>query len=405
MTIPPDGDRVLFVDDNQRVLDGLRRSVRIQGVAWTAAFSDSGRDALDRLALSPFDVVVADMRMPLMDGAELLAAVAHHHPRAIRLVLSGQMDKRAAERAAAVSHGFLSKPVPGNTLCATIDRLLGMRSRLPNDALRDVVNAVGALASPPASCAAILSVTADPHTTITAVAAAIERDIAFTAKLLQLSNSAFFGTRRSVTTVEGAIGHLGLATVRAIAVSEGVVASVAANGTAVGDSIDEIERHSLLVARVARRIVPRSTMADDAFTAGLLHDIGKLLLMTQLPERYERVLDEARGRNRALHVVEAETGATHADVGGYLLGLWGLPDTVVDAVAQHHAPRADASEIDLVTVVHAANALVHENAARSGSWPPATFDVRHLAATGAAQHLPDWRQAAQQLCAEATVAV
>jgi len=405
MTIPPAGDRVLFVDDNQRVLDGLRRSVRTQGVAWTAAFSESGRDALDRLALAPFDVVVADMRMPMMDGAELLAAVAQHHPRAIRLVLSGQMDKRAAERAAAVAHGFLSKPVPGNTLCGTIDRLLGMRSRLPNDALRDVVNAVGALPSPPASCAAILSVTADPDVPTAAVVGAIERDIAFSAKLLQLSNSSFFGTRRSLTTVEGAIGHLGLAAVRAIALSEGVVASVAVNGTAIGDSIDAIEHHSLLVARVARRIVPRSNMADDAFTAGLLHDIGKLLLMTQLPERYQRVLDEARGRNCPLHVVEAETGATHADVGGYLLGLWGLPDTVVDAVARHHAPLADASEIDLITVVHAADALVHENAALTAGWPPATFDVRHFAATGAEQRLPDWRQAMQRVLADSAAVV
>jgi HD-like signal output (HDOD) protein len=402
MTIPPGGDRVLFVDDNQRVLDGLRRSVRTQDVAWTAAFSDSGRDALDQLALAPFDVVVADMRMPLMDGAELLAAVAETHPRAIRLVLSGQMDKRAAERAAAVAHGFLSKPVSGNALCETIDRLLAMRSRLPNDALRDVANAVSALPSPPAACAAILSVTADPRVPIATVVGAIERDIAFTAKLLQLSNSAFFGNRRSLTTVEGAIGHLGLATVRAIALTDGVVASIAANGTAVGDAIDEIERHSLLVARVARRIVPRPIMAEDAFTAGLLHDIGKLLLMTQLSERYERVLDEARGRGCPLHVVEAETGATHADVGGYLLGLWGLPDMIVDAVARHHTPLANASEIDLVTVVHAADALVHENATLSAGWLPATFDIRHVTATGAEQRLPEWRQAMQQVLADST---
>lgn len=339
--------------------------------------------------------------MPSMDGAELLAAVAQQHPRAIRLVLSGQMDTHAAERAAAVAHRFLSKPISGVDLCETIDRLLGMRSRLHNDALRAVVNAVGTLPMARASFAAILSVTADPHVAVATVARTIERDIAFAAKLLQLSNAAFFGPRRTLASLEEAIGHLGLTTVRAIVLSDEVAASIASSGTVVGDSIDAFERHSLLVARVARRIVPRPTMAAAAFVAGLLHDIGKLLLMARLPERYERIVEEARRRDCAVHVVEAETGATHADIGGYLLGVWGLPDAVVDAVARHHAPDGNAPEIDLVTVVHAADVLVHE--AITGSRPPATFDISYLAATGA-EALPAWRRAAQQVVADTTAA-
>jgi DNA-binding NtrC family response regulator len=119
--------RILFVDDDQDILAGLRNRLRAQRSRWDMVFVQSGYEALEELELASFDVVVSDMRMPLMDGAELLAQVKDRHPDVARIVLSGDAERDAVQRALPIVHQFLTKPCDGNVLRAAIEQVLANR--------------------------------------------------------------------------------------------------------------------------------------------------------------------------------------------------------------------------------------------------------------------------------------
>ncbi len=121
---------ILFVDDEQRVLSGLRRQLFGKRGEWDMAFVESGPAALEHLAATPADAVVSDMRMPGMDGAQLLALVAQRHPRTVRLVLSGHADPDRVQVARASAHRYLLKPCPPEVLQAEVGRALAVRERL-----------------------------------------------------------------------------------------------------------------------------------------------------------------------------------------------------------------------------------------------------------------------------------
>ena len=114
--------RILFVDDQQQVLDSLRDALRPQRHEWEMLFATSGADALAELERAPCDVVVSDMRMPGMDGAALLGHVEHSHPAAIRIVLSGSTEREVVMRAAAVAHRLLAKPCDVEELVRVVTR-------------------------------------------------------------------------------------------------------------------------------------------------------------------------------------------------------------------------------------------------------------------------------------------
>jgi len=111
----PDKKRVLFVDDEPRILDGRRRMLRSMRHEWKMSFAETGQEALAILANQPFDVVVVDMRMPGMDGVQLLSEVRKRH-QIIRIVLSGTADREAILRAVGLAHQYLSKPCDAETL-------------------------------------------------------------------------------------------------------------------------------------------------------------------------------------------------------------------------------------------------------------------------------------------------
>jgi YesN/AraC family two-component response regulator len=113
--------RVLFVDDDQYILDGLQNLLRKQRSRWDMCFALGGAAALELFAAAPFDVIVSDMRMPGMDGAELLAHVRERYPAARRIVLSGYAEPAAVQRALEVAHQFLSKPCRAPDLIDAID--------------------------------------------------------------------------------------------------------------------------------------------------------------------------------------------------------------------------------------------------------------------------------------------
>lgn len=379
--------RVLFVDDESKILDGLRRMLHAMRRTWETRYAIGAPAALLELEDWEPDVLITDMRMPGMDGAALLEQVAQRWPGVIRMVLSGQTDDEAAARAIPVAHQFIMKPCAGPVLCSTIDRACSLRDLLGSSTLRQVVGTVDTLPPAPGTYVALGMALRSPSSSVDDIAEVIQRDAALTAKLLQLVNSAFFGPPREVNSIAQAVALLGAGRIRSLALAHEIFAGEQFAGP--GFALDQEQEHALAVASLAQQIVETRVDAEAALTAGLLHDVGKLILAGRRSAEFHADLSRSRQEQRSLHLVEQETrGVTHAEVGAYLLGLWGLPHVVVEAVAYHHAPeRLSEDGRRIAAAIQVADSLVHE--IRGGI--PLPIAPEATAVLGGPERLADWR--------------
>jgi len=394
---------ILFVDDEPRILEGLRRMLRPQRAQWGMEFANSGAEALELLAKSPFDVIVTDMRMPEMDGARLLECVREKYPAIIRIVLSGYSELETALRAVPVAHQYLAKPCDPEKLREAIERSCSFTGLLPDEAIRRVIGTIGRLPAMPRTGALLMDALQKPDVPIEEIGRIIEQDVGITAKVLQLVNSAFFGLLREITTVRMAVSYLGFDTLRHLVMSAEIFRTFRPQTAIAGFSIEELQEHSRLTARIAARLPLPKAIASSAVVSALLHDVGKLILASRLPERLERALRESVKQKRPLHLVEAElTGIGHSEIGAYLLGLWGLPKPVVQAVCRHHQPAMPEGAppgLDILAATHIADALAHEQTSAKAADPPpyCLWDDEYLKALGVADQLPGWREMAAQV--------
>jgi HD-like signal output (HDOD) protein len=234
-------------------------------------------------------------------------------------------------------------------------------------------------------------------TSIEEIGALVGRDIAMTAQVLKLANSAFFGLPRVLASAEEAVTYLGLETIKALVLSINSFSQYEKAETGPL-KIESLWNHSTEVASSAKHISKLegedARAIDQAFTAGMLHDIGKLVLAVNLPAEYAEAMRLAQSGIELPLAEHSVLGATHADVGGYLIGLWGLPVPVVEAVALHHTPcRTTQPGFNPLTSVHAANVLEWERANPVLGAPAPRIDSTYLDRIGVSSHLSDWRQA------------
>ncbi len=391
--------RILFVDDDENVLSGLRRLLHRQRREWELHFVDSAQAALDLLSKQRFDVVVTDMRMPNMDGATLLGQVRERHPEVIRLVLSGHTDERDTLRAVAVAHQFLSKPCEPDKLHEVVNRACALQGVLTRESLRSAIGRVDALPAVPRVFQELTEVLRDPSVGIDRIAEIIVRDAAMCAKLLQIVNSSFFSLARRITDIKQAVALLGANLIRDLAVSLEVFRGFARDACIEDYSIDDAQTHANHVARLARQIAPSPSVAQDAFMAGLLHEVGRLVLASRLAETFRAMLRRARDEQRPLVDIEREEmGVTYAEIGAYLLGMWGMPYAIVEAVASHCEPsRVAPSSFDVLGVVHVADSLIHEATAHDDGTlavEAIPVDEAFAESVGVAAQLPRWRDLA-----------
>lgn len=390
-------NRILFVDDDPLVLQGLRRSLHGMRAQWDLQFAGSGSDALALMAQQPFDAVVTDMKMPGMSGAELLGEVLKHHPQTVRLVLSGHADQDLIYRCVGVAHQCLSKPCDAETLRRTVQRAMQSHHSLKSDAIRKLVAGMDRLPTIPALYSELVEKLNSSDPSLEEVAAIVEKDPGLTAKLLQLVNSAFFGLSRPMASVLEAVTYLGMETIKSLMLSLNAFSRYE-KMQAAGVSLTEVWQHSLRTAELARSIVQMQDLparvADAAFAGGLLHDVGRLVLACNRPAEYAEACQLAQREQTVFEDAEEQVFAcTHADVGGYLLGLWGLPPPVVDAIACHHHPATGSEEsFTPLTAVHVANVLDWEAAPGNRTIRPPALDQDYLAALGLKPCLPAWRE-------------
>jgi putative nucleotidyltransferase with HDIG domain len=344
----------LFVDDDPQLLSGLGKGLRKHRDRWAMVFADSGEAALAEIRRTGFDVVVSDMRMPVMDGAALLAEVRDHDPTTIRMILSGFSDRNAIVRALPVAHQFFNKPCDLNELSRAIDRACDLRVLFGSHALRRVIGALGVLPPAPGVYHELAAMLGRAEAPSDKVAAVVERDVGLCARVLQIASSAFFDLEQPVRSIAEAVSRIGTEMVVGLALASH--AFVLAGDTLPRElSITELQHHSLEVARLARSLVTTREAAGDAFVAGLVHDIGKIVIAAALPDAHAAIVAQVRATGQAVSVVERSVlGTSHAEIGAYLLGLWGLPLPIIHAIAHHN--DADPASTPVLAALRAAHA-------------------------------------------------
>ncbi len=393
--------RVLFVDDEDALLDLYRIAFKTEQKEWDVEFAQDASGALELMESEPFDVVVTDMRMPQMSGAELVVEVMKRHPKTSRLILSGYADQEQVARCIGATHQFIAKPVGLKALRATICRICSLDTWLGDEKLRALVSQLRSVPSLPSLYFRINEALANPDTSIEEVAAIVQQDPGMTAKILQLVNSAFFGISRRITSPVEAVQFLGVGRLRSLVLSLHVF-SCFDDSKIPNFSIEKVWNHSIASSSVAQKIAKLEKIdraaTDEIFVASMLHDIGKVMLASSLPELYKEAMTIAAVRKISRVEAERETfGVSHSEVGAYLLGLWGLPVTIVEAIALHHEPsKSGLRTFSPLSVAHVANALEKEISDPEGAKDAGLLDEQYLEEIGLAGRLDDWRDAARE---------
>jgi HD-like signal output (HDOD) protein/ActR/RegA family two-component response regulator len=388
---------LLLVDDERGVLDGLRRLLRPLRTDWDVRVAASGSEALALMSQQPADVVITDMRMPVMDGAELLGLVQSRSPSTVRVVLSGQTDLSAAVRVLPTAHQFLSKPCDPAELIESLSRIHEAFQGLgPCTTGPTLVGAIGALPSTPSVWEAFSRQLADPRATAGDVADVVETCPGLTSKVLQLTNSPFFGLRRRTSKVGEAVAYLGLPLLR------NLVNAVGAAGApdlpkASRFHAEDFHRRALRTARLARALAARPEDADACYSAGLLFDVGKLVLASRAPDLYDQIDLSAASLGCTFEQAEAlgHSAAPHHRLGTFLLKLWGLPAPLTSTLTHLPGVPADGAQtLAPAGAVHLARQLLEE--VERGT---ASVDLEFVERLGVGAQLGRFRALAEHLVA------
>jgi HD-like signal output (HDOD) protein len=384
--------RVLFVDDETALLDGLRVRLHALRSQWEMVFVENGPRAVTEMEHRPFDVIVADVRMPGMDGVELLEIVRDRWPDVIRIVLSGCSEEEHSGRLLSVVHQYISKPCAVDQLENAIRRCMQLQDLLNEPRLRGVVGRIAHLPALPRTCTNLRDAMANPAVSVREVARIISEDPAVAAKVLQLVNSAFFRLARRMSSIEQAVGYLGFNAIRTLVMSVEVFSTWRSDACIGVLTPARLQETAQRTAAAARALATGTTFADDALLAGLLHNIGYWVLLQECPQELQRAADLARTNGLPLHMAEQEViGASHAAIGAYLLGVWGLPYSVIEAVAFQHCPqRVNQTRFDVLA------ALVIAQSLQAAAGTEAVVDADYLRAL---QAPIDWAEAQQRVCA------
>lgn len=388
---------VLIVDDEPKVLQTLRHLLSSMDDDWQFEFVESGYQALQLMSIRHFHIIVSDLVMPDMDGEKLLTTVMHRYPRTTRIVLCWNADRPALPKLYGTAHQYLFKPCDPKELHETLTSVFPRNHLLTNENMVRLVSQLRNVPSMPTLYVELAREMRSEDPSLLRAGDIIAKDPGMTAKILQLVNSAFFGLRRRVASPAEAAIYLGVETIKSLVLSLQVFSQFDA-AKIRACQLGGLWSHSWETAVLAKRICtteladPR--VVDYAFISGLLHDLGKLVLATNLTDLYRSALFMAANKNIPLHEAElAVFGASHAEVAGYLLGLWGLPDPIIEAVAHHHNPSQSLEQgFSPLTAVHVANILDEEKARKLGAESASLVDLNYLASVNLMDRYAVWQE-------------
>ncbi|MTI08270.1 response regulator [Curvivirga aplysinae] len=348
---------VLFVDDEENILQGLRRGFRGKRKEWSMSFAVGGKNALEILEDNEIDIIVSDMRMPEMDGAELLEKVKEKSPDTTRIVLSGYAENEAILKVVGPAHQYFAKPCDFEVLERSITRILSLRSMIDEKGIRAKITGLESLPSLPDIFMRVLHTIADKDAHVQEICGLIELDLGLKSQILRISNSAFFGVPQQVTKLETALNLLGLNTIRSLALLEGFFRVFRKQDDLI-DILGDLSENSMSIAKLSGQLASKLNLSEQqldwASSAGALSHIGTLYIATEEPEIFKHASNKADATSKPIFEFEQEfMGYHHAAIGGYILGLWGFPIEICEAVAFHHTPHDwEGEEAPIITCVY-----------------------------------------------------
>lgn len=398
---------VLCVGEEQPLWRELRSPSSGFSRQWKAEFAQTGPEALAWAERGDFDAVVADVQLIDMSGVALLDEIMLRQPKAFRIVLSEQGDLESTVKCIGKAHHHLLKPCDVAMLLSALNQGLRLCSWMPSQNVQKLVGKMRWIPSPPTLYFRIAMEMESPAASVETIGQIISQDPPITAKVLQLANSAVFGLQLQVTQPAEAVAYLGLEATRTLVLLAHTFSEFEGLPR-VGFSVEELWFHSVLVGQFARQIALLEQHEPDpgeqAYAAGLLHDLGKILFAANLPVPFGQSVATARREQISLHEVETRIlGANHAEMGACLLAIWGLPAPLVEAVALHHQPSAAAQKVfGPLTAVHAADVFSHQMAPDHPEVLPMHLDEEYLKELGLFDRAEFWRRHCQDLNVEAS---
>lgn len=390
--------RVLFFVGDAGTKQRLEQSLQPLQQRWRLEIAVPGPGTPALLSsLGEAAVVVADMKLPVGNGINLLTQAAQLSPQALRFLRCEAADLEALKDHAGPVMQTIPLDADAEAIDGHLERALLIDGWMSNESLKTLVGRMKQLPSLPTLYTQVMTELQKPDGSIEFVARLIATDPMMTAKILQVVNSPFFGVTSEITDPGAAVMFLGTERTKSLVLMAKVFSQFDKTLCA-GFSLDLLWRHCMGVGACARSLTMAETkdgrLADMAFTAGLLHDVGKLLLAANLPEDYSNLLAQSERRQVGERQVEQEAlGATHGELGACLLGMWGLPLPILRAVAWHHSPLlARDTSFSLLTAVHVANALDHEKKAAPGVPLRTSLDAHYLDQLGLKSRRNAWRK-------------
>lgn len=400
--------KLLFVDDESQILEGIQDSLRKYRKQWDMSFVCGGEAAIVELEACNFDVVISDMRMPVVDGVDVLMFAKLHCPATIRIMLSGYSEIEHTIKVSSLAHRYLTKPCDLEELEATVRRSLELSKKLNDDTIKDAAGKIDLLPVGTSQRQILLELINRDDMSINDIAHIIESDIAMTTKVLHLVNSAFFRRQRTIESAREAAAYLGTDLIKSIVLADQLFSLAEGNKFIDKEWLDRLQSHSWLTASIAKHLLQDTKYAEAAFTAGLLHEIGILVLGIQPPEiGNSMAVSKSDPNNADVDAPVDSNTAMQVQLGAYLLNLWGIPYGIVEAVAFYQSPsELGHDEFDLVAAVHVANylaevCLLGENKRQLGE----SLDTDFLKALNLEDQLDVWMTSALLIASDSEAGI
>ncbi|MDH5832632.1 HDOD domain-containing protein [Luteimonas kalidii] len=346
--------RIVVVGGDVAHIAGVASELAEHDLEWRLDHVSSDADVPAAGSADAPDVIVCASRVGASAGLPVLAGLYRRHPDAMRILLVAPDGDHDLFDALTNSHRILNEPLDSLALIDAVESVAELRTLLDDPALKSAIERVGTLPAAPRQYLALTTLLRDPDSTAAKIAEVVSQDPTVAARVLRLSNSAYYSGGREITDLRSAVTRLGHNTLRQLVLASEVFSA--------GPEADELRERALRISQLAGKLLAGPS-ADLATTAGLLAEVGLLLPRT---------------------AIDPST-TSYSTTGAYLLGLWGLPAPIVEAVAFHDRPSRVRGSFWVTGAVHVAAALVN------GREP----DEAYLRSVGQYDRLPRWREMAR----------
>ncbi len=397
---------VLFVDDDLPFLQSLQRVTQTWGTDYLLFFAQDASKGVEILKRESVDIVITDINMPQINGLQLLNFVARKFPEVIRIAMSGESNADELLLTYKITHRFMKKPMSIKEIKENIDRVFHLQELVPNSAARKIIAGLTTVPSLSNTYFELLEEVQSQDSSLQKVAFLISQDASMAAAILKIVNSSFFGLKNSVSSLKQAVTLLGLDIIKALVLSVELFKAFTVEDEK-NFSINMIMERCLICANFTQTILHAEKadreLMDITFMTALLHDVGQLIFASEFPQKYRGIIETSKLYDRPLWELEKEAlGTTHAEAGAYLLGLWGLPDELVEAIAFHHTPSlATKKSLPILATLHVADLFSYEFVAEFNIGGTEDLDHKFLKMIEGEERWQEWHK----ICRERLVTI